>query len=84
MADPSTVIGALGVGLLLGAFFLNVGGWLKAERAPYLVLNAVGGGLACYASWLIPFWPFVVLEATWTAVALVGLGRALARRSPQG
>ena len=39
----------------------------------YSALNVAGAGIACYASWLIAFWPFVVLEAVWALVGLVAL-----------
>jgi nucleoside recognition membrane protein YjiH len=72
------VVGTVGVLLLLLAFFLQLFGWLDPKGVPYLVMNLVGGGLACAASWMLPFWPFVVLEGTWAVVAAVGLGRRLA------
>ena len=75
MIDPATVIGSLGVGMLLLAFVLNALGKLPAAGRRYLALNAVGAGLACWASVLLGFVPFVVLEATWCAVALAGLIR---------
>jgi hypothetical protein len=33
-------------------------------------LNITGAGLSCYASLLIHFLPFVILEAVWGLVAL--------------
>lgn len=75
--DIATLIGSLGVSLLLLAFFLNLFRFLRAEGYAYLAMNVAGGGLACYSSWLIGFTPFVVLEGTWAAVAVVGLARRL-------
>ncbi len=75
MNDPATAIGSLGVGLLLAAFVLNGTGRLDARGAPYLALNAVGAGLACWASALLEFLPFVVLEGVWCAAALAGMAR---------
>jgi hypothetical protein len=66
-------IGSLGVALLLLAFFLNLTGRLAHGARAYQAMNAVGAGLACYASYRIGFAPFVVLEGTWTLVALVAL-----------
>lgn len=74
-----TLLGFVGVALLLAAFLLNVLRVLRAEGAVYLALNAVGAGLAGWSSWLIGFMPFVILEATWAAVALFGLLRAARR-----
>ena len=75
--NPSDVLGSAGVGLLLIAFFLNLFGLLERRSRTYLLLNLVGAGLACYASLLIEFFPFVVLEGTWSVVAFVGLVRRL-------
>lgn len=73
------VVGTVGVSLLLGAFFLSLAGRLDPKGTPYLVMNLVGGAMACTAAWLLPYWPFVVLEGTWALVAAWGLGRRLAR-----
>jgi hypothetical protein len=73
----ATWIGSLGVALLLVAFLLNLVKKMRSDGPAYLVLNAVGAGLACYSSYLIQFMPFVVLEGTWAIVALSGLGRRL-------
>lgn len=82
-------IGSAGVFLLLIAFFLNLVGALPADGLPYVCLNLVGAGLACYASWLLDFLPFVVLEGTWAVVAALALGRiawraALGRKDEDG
>ena len=68
-------VGATGVALLLLAFALNLAGRLPAGSRLYAALNAVGAGLACWASWLIGFMPFVVLEGTWCLAALWALVR---------
>lgn len=67
------LVGSIGVFLLLVAFFLNLFGRLRHTAATYQVLNVLGAGLSCYASYLIGFFPFVVLEGTWSLVALVAL-----------
>jgi putative ABC transport system substrate-binding protein len=76
----ATLVGSIGVALLLVAFLLNLARVLRSDEWPYLGLNVIGAGLACYSSYLIPFMPFVVLEGTWAAVALVGLVRRLTLR----
>lgn len=68
-------IGSLGVALLLVAFFLNLRGRFPAGSRAYAFWNAVGAGLACWASWRIRYFPFVVLEGFWCAVALERLAR---------
>ena len=67
------MIGSIGVAILLAAFFANLVGWLAPGSRRYQGLNAVGAGVAAYASYGIDFMPFVVLEGTWCAVALVSL-----------
>ncbi|HXB05934.1 MAG TPA: hypothetical protein VNW04_02430 [Puia sp.] len=65
--------GATGVTLLLVAFFLNLVGRLPREGATYLLLNVVGAGLACLASVMLRYWPFIILEGCWTLVSAIGL-----------
>ncbi len=68
-------VGSIGVALLLVGFFLNLFGYLDRGARPYHIVNALGAGLACYASWLIGFVPFVVLEGAWAGVAVIALLR---------
>ena len=68
-------LGTIGVALLLLAFFLNLAGRLSRTSRRYAAMNAVGGALACWASWLIGFLPFVLLEGTWAVFATVALLR---------
>lgn len=77
--DFPTLLGSFGVTLLLVAFFANLRGRLAADGYPYILLNVAGGTLAAWASWLIAYLPFVVLEGTWAAVATVALVRRLRR-----
>ncbi|OQA42135.1 MAG: hypothetical protein BWY52_02325 [Chloroflexi bacterium ADurb.Bin325] len=77
----STVIGSVGVALLLLAFLLNLIKRLAQDSVAYTTLNLVGATLSGYASWLIGFIPFVVLEGTWAAVAAIALVRIVARLS---
>jgi hypothetical protein len=73
--SASDAIASVGVALILVAFVLNLAGVLERERPAYLWLNLVGAGLACLASALISFVPFIVLEGVWAAAALIGLLR---------
>ncbi len=66
-------IGIIGVTILLVAFFLNLTNKIKKDSLVYLFLNFIGAGLACYASVLLHYLPFIILEAAWTLVSLVGL-----------
>ena len=65
--SASEIIGSIGVALLLVAFFMNSFGMLASDSRPYQTMNVVGAAISCYASYLIGFAPFVVLEATWCA-----------------
>lgn len=81
-ATSATLIGSIGVGLLLLAFFMNLFKLLRADSYPYILLNLAGGALACLSSWMIDFMPFVVLEGTWAIVAAIALARKLVTESP--
>ena len=74
----ATIIGTAGVTLLLVAFFLNLTKRISQDSWPYLGCNVVGAGLAAYSSYLISFFPFVVLESTWTVVTAIAVARKLA------
>lgn len=71
------IIGSAGVGLILLAFFLSTEKLMKPDSKVYFVLNIIGAGLATFASVLIHYWPFVVLEGTWTVVSVYGLMKAM-------
>jgi hypothetical protein len=71
--DSPNLVGTVGVATLLAAFFMNLFGFVSARSAAYQILNATGAGLSCYASYMIGFVPFVVLEATWALVAIIAL-----------
>jgi len=71
----STLIGSLGVTLLLIAFALNLFKFISQGSRLYILLNIIGAGLSCYASVLIRFFPFVILEAIWCLAALAALFR---------
>ena len=68
-------MGSLGVAILLLAFLLNMLKIIKTESLSYLLLNFIGAAIACFASWLIPYFPFVILEGVWAVVSLVSLVR---------
>lgn len=73
-------VGAAGVSLLLLAFALNVFGALDRKSISYSLINVIGAGLAAYASWLISYLPFLVLESTWCLVSLIAIASALLRK----
>jgi hypothetical protein len=67
------LIGTIGVGLILVAYFLNIFSFIPKEGKLFFSMNIVGAGLACYASVLIHYLPFIILEGVWTVVSVVGL-----------
>jgi hypothetical protein len=70
-------IGFTGVAILLTAFFLNLSGKVSKDSSNYLIMNIIGAGLACYASVLLNYVPFIILEACWALVSLFGLLKVL-------
>lgn len=71
--DFPTVVGSIGVGLLLLAYFLSLIKRISQDSRFYTWLNIIGAGLACYSSYLISFAPFVILEGTWLVVSVMAL-----------
>jgi hypothetical protein len=69
----SDIIATVGVIILLIAFFLNLRGRLSANSKAYTFMNFIGAALCGFSSFLIKFYPFVILESIWATVALVSL-----------
>ena len=75
------IIGFTGVAILLAAFLLNLLGKISKDGLTYILLNIAGAALACFASYLINYLPFVILEATWMLVSVWALVKKLNSRS---
>ena len=73
--DAPTLVGSLGVALLLLAFFLSLFKFIAQDGFAYIGMNIAGAGLACWSSWMIAFVPFIVLEAVWCLVAVAALAK---------
>jgi hypothetical protein len=71
------IIGTIWVALILVAYFLNTERLIAVNGKLFYVINIIGASLACYASFLISYWPFVILEGTWTFVSIYGLMRTM-------
>jgi len=69
----SDIIASIGVIILLIAFLLNLYKKLPAESKTYSLMNFIGAGICCFASWMVSFYPFVILEGVWGFVALISL-----------
>ena len=70
-------IGFSGVTILLIAFLLNLLNKISANSLAYVVMNMVGAGLACAASVMINYIPFIILEGAWTLVSVITLVRII-------
>lgn len=70
-------IGSIGVGLILIAYFCSVFKFIMTNGKLFFSMNIIGAGLACYASILINYWPFVILEGMWTVVSVIGFIKVL-------
>ena len=71
------IVGTIGVGIILIAYFMNIFSFIKKDGVLFYVMNIIGASLACYASILINYLPFIILEATWAMVSVLGLVRVL-------
>jgi hypothetical protein len=71
--NTNDYVGFAGVFILLIAFLLNLSEKISKDALSYMFMNAIGAGLACLASWLIHYIPFVILEGAWTLVSLIAL-----------
>ena len=67
------LLGFIGVSMILIAYFLNLNNRLDSNDIKYILLNLFGGMLACLASLLMEYYPFVLLEGTWTIVSIIAL-----------
>lgn len=70
-------IGFIGVTILLLAYFLNLFDIIKHHSVAYLLLNVIGAATACFASVLLKYIPFIILEGCWAVVSAIGLGKYL-------
>lgn len=66
-------IGFIGVFQILLAYILNVIGKIKSTDLTFILLNLIGAGMACFASVLMGYIPFIILEGVWTVVTLITL-----------
>lgn len=66
-------IGFAGVFQILLAYVLNVIGKVEKHDLSFILLNLIGAGMACYASILMSYMPFILLEGIWAGVSLISL-----------
>jgi hypothetical protein len=63
------IIGSIGVMLMLVPFILNIADVLSNDSPFYIVSNLIGSSLACTASVMINYIPFVILEGAWAIIS---------------
>ena len=66
-------IGFIGVFQILLAYILNVISKIRKEDLSFILLNLIGASLACLASILMKYTPFIILEAVWALVSIFSL-----------
>ena len=79
--NTNDILGAIGVGIILLAYFLSVFSWIKKEGILFYLMNIIGASIACITSYLINYIPFVILEGSWVIVSIVGLLKGI--KKPQ-
>ena len=82
--NGTDLIGFIGVLLILIAYFLNINDKIDSSDIKYILMNLIGAILACLASILMKYYPFVLLEGTWTIVSLVALIKYLKNEKREG
>jgi len=66
-------LGFIGVFQILLAYFLNVLNKINTNHLLFILLNLIGALMACLASILLNYFPFILLEGIWTLVSLYSL-----------
>ena len=68
-------LGFIGVAMILLAYILNVTKKVSINDNSFILLNLIGAGIACLASILLNYVPFIILEGVWTLISLISLGK---------
>ena len=66
-------LGFVGVFQILLAYFLNVTGKVTNNSLVFILLNLIGATMACLASILLDYLPFIILEGIWALIAVYSL-----------
>jgi len=75
--DYNEIVGTIGTGLILITYYLNTAGMIIKNGKLFYVMNIIGAAVACYASWLLGYRPFIILEGVWTLVSIYGLMKTM-------
>ena len=71
--DIANLLGTIGAAMMLSAYLLNMSDKFDNDNLLYLFLNIIGGALAGYSSYLVDFYPLLVLEGMWSIFSLGSL-----------
>lgn len=66
-------IGFAGVFLILLAYLLTIVDKISSKSLGFILLNLIGASLACLASVLMKYLPFIILEGVWAIASLFSL-----------
>ena len=67
------IIGTIGVTIVLLAYFLSILKIISPTSSIYYFMNFAGAALACYTSFLIQYFPFIILEGIWSSISFIAL-----------
>lgn len=81
--NTTDIIGSIGVVLMVIAYYLNITDKLDDDDISYILLNLFGGVLAFIASYLISYYPFMILEGVWTLISVWGVYDYIKRKNGQ-
>ena len=78
--EPATIVGFVGVALIVAAYFANQQGWLGSDDWRFPLANLVGSLLILVSLYTAWNFPSAVIEVIWAAISVYGLTRRLLRR----
>jgi hypothetical protein len=78
--DAFSVVGLVGVALIVTAYFANQQDWLSLEDWRFPMANLAGSLLILVSLWTAWNLPSAVIEVIWAAISLYGLSRRVGLR----
>lgn len=74
-------LGFIGVAMILVAYVLNIFEKVSTKDNVFILLNLFGAGIACFASILLNYIPFIILEGVWTLISLISIVKKYSAKS---
>ncbi len=59
--------------LILLAYILQAFGKIKSTHLVFILLNLIGALMACLASIIMEYLPFIILEGVWSLISFISL-----------